>query len=458
MRLRFVTVGATISVVSIIAMPASSWAGSRSSAIAEGSGEANGTSWEPAASADGRYVAFVSDASNLLGDDTANDTNGADDVFLADTVEGTIRLVSRDPVSADQANGASAHPDISSDGRYVVFDTAATNLVPADANGEISDVVRFDATDGSLTLVSRRGVAGAQGNGDSFAPSISKTGGSVSFISQATNLISNDTNGKADAYVRDVDAGSTTRVSTDSSGKQANNATYAAVVAPGAGWVAFSSIASNLVSGDTNHDRDVFEKNLGTGKTIRSSVRSDGRQGNGSSALEDISSNGRYVVLNSFASNLVKNDGNNQGDVFVRDRVDATTIRVSKRGSVEANDDSFGASVSDDGAYVVFGSRASNLGTDADGNGSATDVFEYTLATKALVRLTANGVGGWVDGGSYDASATPDGTGVVFASAATDLVDGDLNGWDDVFLRTWSDEARTSWSVDRLSVPSPGPG
>jgi len=192
---------------------------------------------------------------------------------------------------------------------------------------------------------SSRGLSGVQGDDGSFAPSISADGGLVSFISQATNLVGNDTNHKVDAFVRNVVSGTTTRVSTDSNNKQANNATYAAVLAGGGGFVAFSSIATNLVSGDTNGDRDVFFKNLATGKTLRASVRSDGRQGNASSEIEDISANGRLIVLNSFASNLIKSDGNNQGDVFVRDRVDQTTTRISKRGNVEADDDSFNASI-----------------------------------------------------------------------------------------------------------------
>ena len=454
MRIRLMLLAATVVAANSVGVPAA-LAGNHHAAIFEVTGEGNGPSWGPSTSADGRYVAFVSSATNLLGGDPSNDTNGADDVFVVDRTEGTIVLASRDPVSGLQANGASGHPSLSDDGRYVAFETVATNLVPGDANGVLSDIVRVDLVDGTLALVSRRGVSGVQGDDGSFAPSISADGGLVSFISYATNLVGTDTNRKVDAFIRNVASGTTTRVSTDSNNKQANNATYAAVLAGGGGFVAFSSIATNLVSGDTNGDRDVFFKNLATGKTVRASVRSDGRQGNASSEIEDISANGRLIVLNSFASNLIKNDANNQGDVFVRDRVDQTTTRISKRGSVEADDDSFNASISADGAHIVFATRATNLQSGSDDNGATTDVFEFDAATKALTRLTKDGEGGATDAGSYDAQITSDGSAVVFASLATDLVAGDGNGNDDVFVSTWVDLAHTTWEIERLSLPSP---
>ncbi len=165
----------------------------------------DGASYSPAVSADARWVAFVSDASNLLGGDVSADTNGVADVFLADTQTSTVRLVSK--VGDVSANGPSTDVDISADGRFVVFETTATNLVPADANGFASDIVLYDAQTGALTLVSRRGLAGVQGDADSFAPTISAAGTKVAFGSRATNLVGNDTNGRADIFVRDVVTG-----------------------------------------------------------------------------------------------------------------------------------------------------------------------------------------------------------------------------------------------------------
>lgn len=400
----------------------------------------NGASYSPAVSADGRWVAFVSEASNLLGGDASADANGVADIFLVDTETATIRLVSK--AGSMPADGPSVDVDISGDGRFVVFETTATNLVPTDANGSVGDIVLFDAQSGGLTLVSRRGVAGVQGNGDSFAPTISADGVKVAFGSRATNLVANDTNAKADIFVRDVVAGATSRVSTDSSGRQANNASYDAAIAPAGGYVALSSLASNLVSGDTNGTRDVFLKNLTSAKTIRVSVSNTERQAKGSSGLEDISADGRSVVFSSFAANLVAGDDNNQGDVFVRNRIDATTIGVSRRGAIDANDDSFGASISDDGAFVVFQTRATNLDAGNDENGGVSDLFEYRVVTKTLVHVSVDLGGGWTDGASYDAAMAADGSVLAFASLGTDLVSGETGASDDVFVHAWIGDAR----------------
>lgn len=413
----------------------------------------DGPSGEPAVSADGRWVAFVSEASNLLGGDAAADTNGVSDVFLVDTESGTIRIVSR--AGGVSADGPSVDPDISADGRYVVFETSATNLLPTDANGAATDIVRFDAQSGTLSLVSRRGVTGAQGDADSFGPTISADGTLVAFGSRATNLVGSDTNGRTDIFVRNVAAGTTTRVSTGSAGGQANNVSYESAISPNGTHVAFSSLASDLVSGDTNGARDVFLKNLGSGKTIRVSVTNSDRQSRGNSNLEDVSLSGREVVFSSSASNLVRNDDNGASDVFVRDRIDGTTARVSRRGTTEANGESFGASISDDGAFVVFQTRATNLAPEPDGNGVATDIFEFRQATKALVRISVDRDGGWPDGPSAEAAIAGAGQVIAFSSVASDLVDGDDDGVSGVFLHAWIDDARTERSVEWWSRALP---
>ena len=445
MRLRF-----ALSVV--VAMATASLAVPVGAGAAEAEPQPDGMSYAPAVSADGRWVAFVSEASNLLGGDPGADPNGFADVFLVDTLTSTIRLVSSAGAPAD---GDSFDVDISGDGRYVVFQTFATNIVPADANGADGDIVLFDAQTGGLTLVSRRGAAGVQGDDESFAPTISADGSKVAFGSRATNLVGGDTNGKADIFVRDVVTGATSRVSTDSTGRQANNTSFDASIAPGGGFVALSSLASNMVSGDTNGARDVFLKNLSTGKMTRASVTNGERQASSSSGLEDISANGRWVVFNSSASNLVKGDDNNKGDVFVRDRIDGTTVRVSRRGATDGNGDSFGAAISDDGSFIVFVSRATNLDAGTDDNGVTLDVFEYRAATKTVERVSADAAGGWTDGASYDAVIAGDGSVVAFASLATDIVPGDLDEVDDVFTHEWVGEARAEGALSWWSRSLP---
>jgi Tol biopolymer transport system component len=397
----------------------------------------NGPSDTAAVSSDGRYVAFLSAASNLLGGDTALDTNGKTDVFVADTVTHTVRLVSSVPVTHAPADGDATEVDLSADGRYVAFVSEATNLLATDANGELSDVVVFDQQTGALALASRRGLAGAQGDGTSWNVSISSDGSKVAFTSSATNLVAGDTNHVTDAFVRDISTSTTTLVSRNSNGKLENGFTSNAGISGNGAWVAFASNASNLVNGDSNGKRDIFIQNLSTEKTTRVSLTNADKQANGASSFYDLSSNGRFVVFTSDATNLAGTDGNDVTDVFLRDRTDGTTTRVSKRGTTEANDDSYGAAISPDGAYVAFTTHATNLGgVLVDANGSEADVFEFEVATKTLRLVSKNAIGAWADGATFDPSYGSSSL-MTFSSLATDLVLGDLDGVSDVFTRSW---------------------
>lgn len=415
--------------------------------------QSSGTSHAPAVSTDGRYVAFLSDADNLLDGDPSADPNGVTDVFLVDTTLGTIRLVSDNAASGEPADGPAVAVDISGDGRWVVFASAATNLVPGDLN-DVQDVFLYDALNDTLQLVSRKGVAGAQGNRSSGVPTISNNGALIAFTSAATNLVGNDTNNRTDVFLRNVSAGTTLRVSTDSNGKQANGDSFQAVISPNGSIVAFSSNAINLVKTDSSRTRDVFVKVLSTGKTSIVSVRSDEQRGSNDSSLEDVSNSGRYVLMQSYSA-LVKNDTNNTGDVFLRDRTGGTTIRVSRDGSTQSNNQSFAGAISDDGSYIAFQTWATNLGPGPDANGVLTDVLEYELATGDLARLSADAEGGWSDDASYDAAMSGNGVHTCFATGSTDMVAGDTNGQDDVFCHSWSDASRTTSTTVRWSEALP---
>ena len=328
-----------------------------SSTRAQGSGDSSGYS----ISADGRFVAFESYASNLV----ANDTNGALDVFVRDRWTGTTRRVSLS--SADvQGNDISYAAAISADGRFVVFQSFASNLVANDSNGT-EDVFVRDLSTGTTHRVSVSS-AGAQTNdtGDSFDASISGNGRFVAFTSWAWNLVPNDTNGYRDVFVRDRSSGTTRRVSVSSAGAQGKGQSDWASISQDGRFVAFSSDASNLVSHDTNGWYDMFVRDRSKGTTSRVSVSSAGVQGNSISGYlgspNAISANGRFVAFASDASNLVANDTNGALDVLVRDRWTGTTRRVSVNSAgVQANGGSTSGGISADGRFVVFQSYASNL-------------------------------------------------------------------------------------------------
>jgi Tol biopolymer transport system component len=401
---------------------------------------ASGPSDTPSVSDDGRYVAFLSAANNLLGGNASLDTNGVTDAFVIDQQSGKIQLVSQ--AHGVAANAETLEVQISGDGRYVAFLTTATNLLATDANGSTADVLVWDRITGDLALASRRGATGPQGNGGSGNISISRDGSEVAFTSFATNLVANDTNGRPDAFVRDMGAATTTRVSTSANGKQANGATSAAGVSANGGWVGFSSDATNLVNGDINGSSDVFVKNLTNDKVTLISVSTKEAAGNGTSNFVDLSSTGRDVVFTSYASNLVGNDENLTWDVFDRDRVDGTTVRASQRGTTEGNAASFAPTVSPDGAFVAFATNATNLSGTADANGAASDVYDYEVATKTLRRVSVDSGNGWSDGASFEPSYGLSSS-LVFTSSATDLVGGDVDGVSDVFIRTWGTDHST---------------
>ena len=269
-------------------------------------------------SASGRYVAFTSDASNLV----LNDSNGVSDVFVHDRSTGATERVSVDS-AGNQANGASTNCAMSAEGRYVAFESTATNLVPGDTNGK-SDVFVHDRLTGSTQRVSISS-AGFQGDADSYTPSVSADGRFVVFASLADNLVTGDTNGAEDIFLHDILTGLTQRVSLDSGGDQANDDSVDSFISADGTQVGFTSSATNLVPGDTNGVADVFVYNRLTGATKRISTDSLGTQGNDWSGFVApsaggyvaLSADGRYAAFASAASNLVAGDTNAVPDVFV---------------------------------------------------------------------------------------------------------------------------------------------
>jgi hypothetical protein len=314
----------------------------------------------------GRFVAFSSGATNLV----VGDTNVVYDVFLFDRQTGTT---TRESVGLGvpplQATGSSTYPSISADGRYVAFESLAENLVgPGQDTNLRSDIFVRDRT---LAVTERASVALAgfptQPDGDSNKPSISADGQYVAFFSFATNLVAGDTNGATDVFLYDRTLAATTRVSVGPGGVQGdgNSVIFGQAVSNTGQFVAFESAATNLVAGDSNGVRDVFVRDRTAGTTTRVSVDNTGAQANGESRVSAISGNGRYVVFESDATNLVAGDTNGVGDVFVRDTVSGTTTRLSiTSASGQPTTVSTEGAVSRDGTIAGFGSFGLEFVTD----------------------------------------------------------------------------------------------
>jgi archaellum component FlaF (FlaF/FlaG flagellin family) len=344
----------------------------------------------------------------------------------------TTQRASVDSVGV-QGNNGSYYPSISSDGRFVAFDSSASSLVWGDTNNAY-DIFVHDRQTGQTTRVSVDSL-GVQGNSDSFLPSISSDGRFVTFNSPASNLVPGDTNGYWDVFVHDRQAGQTTRVSVDSGGLQGNLHSYSwrPSISSDGRFVAFSSEASNLVPGDTNDDGDIFVHDRQTGQTTRVSVDSGGVQGNRSSDPPSISSDGRFVAFSSNASNLVPGDTNNRHDAFVHNlQTDQTTLVSVDSGGVQGSDHSYFPSISSDGRFVAFESNASNL-VPGDTN-AWPDIFFHDQQTGQTTRVNVDSGGLQGNSTSERASISSEGRFVAFFSFASNLVPGDTNGASDIFV------------------------
>ena len=376
-------------------------------------------------SGDGRFVVFGSNATNLVPDDT----NGYYDIFVKDLETGAIERVS---VSADgaQSNSFNSSPTISGDGRYVAFLSGATNLgetnppgfvnlyvkdrltgttvwssnipnfssaaevdaaisqdgrhvvfttykepVPTGSNSA-QDVFVLDLTTGAFSPVSTTG-SGAAADDDSGEASISGDGRYVVFSSTATNLAAGDANGfQADIFLKDTATGDIRLISNDVNGLGGNLASGRPVISNDGRYVAFYSNANNLVAGDTNGATDVFRKDLLTGEILRANTTSAGVQGNAGFGIDansylSISGDGRFIAFYSANTNLVPGSGG--GQIFVKDMTTGAiaAVTINENGAT-INSASIQPEISADGRYIAISTGAQLVAGDTNG---AYDVF-----------------------------------------------------------------------------------
>ena len=378
-----------------------------------------------AISRDGRYVAFSSSASNLV----SGDTNHTDDIFVRDRRTGTTERVSVS--SRGEEADAWTVGGISRDGRFVSFSSVSPNLVPGDTNGR-QDIFVRDRALGTTERVSV-GQGGVQANSNCAGGEMSSDGRYVLFYSWATNLISGGfvTN---HVYLRDRLTHVTERVDPAA----ANDEGYSGGISADGRFVLFQSYATNIVGGDTNWKKDEFVCDRMNHTFERVNVSTGGAQDQSTFSGEEgncsISADGRFVAFGSSGDNLVPGDSNGEYDVFVRDRLLGITERISVNSSgVGGNDRSLCPSISDDGRFVAFASAATNL-VDDDTNGLG-DIFvrDRIAGTTERVSISSQGVQGDGDSWSFPAISA-DGHCVAFVDRARNLVPGDTNQQGDAFV------------------------
>ncbi|QQR74144.1 MAG: PD40 domain-containing protein [Holophagales bacterium] len=387
----------------------------------------DGSSGLAAVSAEGRYVAYVSRATNLV----PGDTNRAADAFVTDLRTGQTTRVSVDSAGG-QANADIEFVDLSADGELVVFSSRASNLVPPDTNSSW-DVFLHDRRSGATTKLSV-GASGAEGNGASWQPRVSADGRFVAFTSNSTNLVAGDVNGHDDVLVRDRETGLTTLVSVGPAGIGGYGDSASPAISADGRYVAFVSSAVNLVPGDGNGAPDVFVHDRVTGVTTRVSVDSLGGEGNALSLAPALSADGRYVAFASWASNLVPGDQNGVVDVFVRDRVLGATTRVSVNSDgTEAEGGGELPAISVDGRWVAFSSYSRGL--VAGGANDWSDIYLHDRLTSVTSRESA-GIGGAAGSGdSRRPALTPDARYLAFESDAHNLGQDNYSQYTQVLLR-----------------------
>lgn len=417
-----------------------------------------GAASEASVSADGRYVAFLSTSPNLV--PGQNDGNHGPDVFLWDRDAGTVTLVSRSSADPSRAgSAASISPRISADGHWVVFLSQATDLIPGQIDGvgisSTTDVFLWNRTTGAMVLVSRSTASPATaGNGDAFALSISNDGAYMTFQSFASDLVSGtDTNSFPDVFLYDRAAGTITLVS-HASGAPAtagNSASGAPVISADGQSVAFTSQATDLVAGqtDANSMSDIFlyDRTAGTSVLVSHASGSATTAGNGYCVAPRISADGRWTAFVCNASDLVAGQtGGNISNVFLYDWTTGASILVSHAsGSATSggNDVSGEPSISADGAYVAYSSLASDLvagQTEAAGAASDVFLFDRLAGTSVLVSGASGSATATANAASVGPVLSQDGSRLAFVSAATDLLSNqsDANGVSDIFLWTLS--------------------
>jgi Tol biopolymer transport system component len=395
--------------------------------VSSGGVPGNSYSDYPSMSADGRFVAFYSQANSLV----PNDVNGDySDVFVHDRQTGQTEIVSVSSTGV-QGNGYSYYPSISANGRFVAFSSSSNNLVPNVTNG--GEIYVRDRQTGQTEIVSISS-SGAPGNDTSNYPSISADGRLIAFESFASNLTPNNTTGKQ-VFVHDRQTGQTEIVSVSVTGGQGNSYSYDPSISADGRYIVFESSATNLVANDTNRDyQDIFVRDRQLGQTEIASVSSTGVQGNGYSYYPSISANGRFVVFESGAKNLVGGTVPS-GEIYIHDRQTGQTeiVSVSSIGvPASAFSHNQSPNVSADGHFVVFDSDATNL-VPIDTNNRA-DSFVHNRQTGQTEIVSVSDTGEQGNGGGTASFLSADGRFIAFQSGSTNLVDATyLGGADNIF-------------------------
>jgi Tol biopolymer transport system component len=398
--------------------------------IATDGTEGNLYSFEAAATPNGKIVVFGSYASNLV----TGDTNGASDIFLRDRKAGTTTRLSVD-ADGNEGNGSSYDPCISANGRWVLFYSNASNLVPGDENNR-DDVFLLDRKTGELRMVSlaEDGTPG-DGYSYIYGSSLSANGRYAAIYSQASTLVEGDDNGQYDVFFLDLKTGAVTLLSAAGDGTPGDDDSDDPSMSPNGRYVVFYSASTNLLPGLNNGESQIYEWDRKHGVLYHASPADGGGPAGNSCYDPVVSQNGDRVVFYSYATDLVPDaDTNGDADEFLYDFRTGTMTRLSEDadGATLAGS-AYEASISQSGNLVVFYTSQALLPEDDNGAYSAY-AYDVKSGTLRLLSKNADGVTGDADAYVFATSLTPSGRWMALSDLSSNLVADDTNGQYDVFL------------------------
>ncbi|MBE9638796.1 PD40 domain-containing protein [Salipiger mangrovisoli] len=382
-------------------------------------------------SADGTWLVFQS-SSKLV----PEDVNTYGDVYLKNLTTGVVERLTVDPsVAATEEGGW--NPAISADGTRVAF--GVTYLYPPGSTFFAEEAVAFkDLLTGEDMLVSSD-AQGMVAQGTGFGAQLSPDGTQVAFLSDAKNLVPGVDFTGYGVFLKDIASGAVSLISSSAEGEGANGSSADSSFSPDGATVAFFSRGDNLIEDDGNGVGDVFIKDFATGTVTRVSVASDGTEGNGESSGGAFSADGTKLLFASRATNLVAHDGNGSQDLFIKDLITGAVEMVTTDNSGNQwIGDSYGGVFSPDGTKIAFFNDTTSLSV-RDSNGE-WDIFVKDLITGTVTAVSTNVAGEIGDGISFWHEFLPDGSGIVFTSAASNLVADDTNGGWDVFISTFEEQ------------------
>lgn len=375
--------------------------------------------FEEAISFDGRLVLFDTSASNIPG----GDSPGVSDVYLWDRTTNSFEWISQ--TNGTPANGTSTGYSLAGNGSFVLFSSRASNLVIGDTNGQ-PDAFLYDRITNTLERVSLNS-QGMELARNSIPQNLDDSGGFIVFKTVDSNVLPGDNNNRQDVFIRDRVSGMIWLGAPSYMGGFPQDGSSDGLISGDGSTFAFDSFSSDIVPNDNNSTSDVFYRSFPTGNTIRISLTFTGGPTTAGSEVQDISTDGRFIVFTSLSNNIVPGDNNGFADVFVYDTMNLTVTRASLGLSGQEPNAGCGtASISDDGRYVMFESAATNLVANPSMGFGQIYVRDLAQNTTVLVSSDVHGNAG--NGFTLSNHIARNGLYGTFNSSATSLVPRDLNG------------------------------